>query len=243
MTEQQWLASNQPHAMLDFLQGKASDRKLRLFAVACCRRIWHLLPNMIGRHAIDVAERIAEGSPIQENLVELLDGLYSRSFAYIDGYKTERDANIGYHSLRATYNALPDVLPPHRFSAYPALRPNILEVASDVAFTVANASRRCDERDADKADFQRELDGQVPLLQDIFGNPFRPIALDLSWVTSTVQRLAAAIYEERAFDRMPILGDALEEAGCTNADILNHCRKPGEHVRGCWVVDLLLAKE
>ena len=81
------------------------------------------------------------------------------------------------------------------------------------------------------------------LLRDIFGNPFRPVAADPKWLTSAVVGLAQAIYEERAFDRMPILADALEEAGCDNADVLNHCRQPGEHVRGCWVVDLVLGKE
>ena len=67
--------------------------------------------------------------------------------------------------------------------------------------------------------------------------------LDPAWLTPTVQSIAAAIYQDRAFDRLPILADALEEAGCTNADVLLHCRQPGEHVRGCWVVDLLLGKE
>jgi hypothetical protein len=84
------------------------------------------------------------------------------------------------------------------------------------------------------------------LLRDIFGNPFRPVAINpawLSWNDGTVKKIAQAIYDERAFDRMPILGDALEEAGCTNSDILAHCRQSGEHVRGCWVVDLLLGKE
>ena len=81
------------------------------------------------------------------------------------------------------------------------------------------------------------------LLRDIFGNPFRSVTLDPTWRTSTVVALANSIYEERAFEHMPILADALEDAGCTSADILNHCREPGEHVRGRWVVDLLLGKE
>ena len=76
----------------------------------------------------------------------------------------------------------------------------------------------------------------------IFGNPFRPVAIDPAWISPTVKQLAEAIYEERAFDRMPILVDALEEASCSNADILNHCCQPGEHVKGCWVVDLVLGK-
>jgi hypothetical protein len=80
------------------------------------------------------------------------------------------------------------------------------------------------------------------LVRDVFGNPFRPVEIDSQWRTTNVAALAQTIYEERAFERMPILGDALEESGCDNTDILNHCRQPGEHVRGCWVVDLLLGK-
>ena len=64
----------------------------------------------------------------------------------------------------------------------------------------------------------------------------------VAWNDGTVRKIAQAIYDERAFDRLPILADALEDAGCDNADILNHCRNGGEHVRGCWVVDLLLGK-
>jgi len=84
---------------------------------------------------------------------------------------------------------------------------------------------------------------QASLLRDVFGNPFRPVTLDPAWLTATVKSLAQAIYTDPAFDRMPILADALEDAGCTNADILSHCRQPGEHCRGCWVLDLLLGKE
>ena len=89
---------------------------------------------------------------------------------------------------------------------------------------------------------QRERRAQTDSLRCIFGNPFRPVTLDPAWLTATVKQLAEAIYEERAFDRMPILGDALEESGCSNGDILSHCRQPGQHCRGCWVVDLLLGK-
>jgi hypothetical protein len=83
---------------------------------------------------------------------------------------------------------------------------------------------------------------QAALLRDIFGNPFRPAALDPAWRTGTVLALARGIYEDRAFDRMPILADALQDAGCTDEDVLGHCRGPGPHVRGCWVVDLVLGK-
>jgi hypothetical protein len=81
------------------------------------------------------------------------------------------------------------------------------------------------------------------VVRDIFGNPFRPVSLDPMWLTSTVVALARGIYEDRAFDRIPILADALQDAGCDNNDILNHCRDEKQvHVRGCWVVDLVLGK-
>jgi hypothetical protein len=83
------------------------------------------------------------------------------------------------------------------------------------------------------------------LLREIVGNPFRPVSLDPAWLLwneGTVTKLAEAVYEERRFGDLPILADALEEAGCANADVLAHCRGDEEHVRGCWVVDLLLGK-
>jgi hypothetical protein len=88
-----------------------------------------------------------------------------------------------------------------------------------------------------------ELLAQAVLLRDIFGNPFRPITLDLSLLTPTLVQLAQAIYDNRAFNRLPELADTLHDAGCDNEEILNHCRGQGPHVRGCWVVDLLLGKE
>ena len=81
---------------------------------------------------------------------------------------------------------------------------------------------------------------QAALVRDIFGNPFRPITFGPKWRTSTVVALASGIYQERAFDRLPILADALQDAGCEHPDILGHCRGPGPHARGCFVVDLLL---
>jgi hypothetical protein len=77
-------------------------------------------------------------------------------------------------------------------------------------------------------------------LRDIFGNPFRPVAIDPNWLTPTIVDLAHGIYADRAFDRLPILSDALQDAGFENPDVLAHCRGEGLHVRGCWVVDLVL---
>jgi hypothetical protein len=86
---------------------------------------------------------------------------------------------------------------------------------------------------------------EAALLRDISGNPFRKIAVDpawLAWNGGSALSMAKRIYEEPCFEDIPVLADALEEAGCDNADLLTHCREPGEHVRGCWVIDLLLGK-
>jgi hypothetical protein len=81
------------------------------------------------------------------------------------------------------------------------------------------------------------------ILRDIFGNPFRPVALDASWLTSDVVALARQMYESRDFTAMPILADALQDAGCEDEAVLSHCRSDGPHVRGCWVIDLLTGRE
>jgi hypothetical protein len=81
---------------------------------------------------------------------------------------------------------------------------------------------------------------QVLLLRDILGNPFRPVAVDPAWRTSDVLAMCRGMYESRDFAAMPILADALQDAECENAAVLDHCRGAGPHVRGCWVVDLLL---
>jgi hypothetical protein len=83
---------------------------------------------------------------------------------------------------------------------------------------------------------------QVDLFRDVLGNPFRPVSLDTPWLTPTVMSLARQMYEGRDFSLMPILADALQDAGCDSADVLDHCRGPGPHARGCWVVDLLLGQ-
>ncbi len=93
---------------------------------------------------------------------------------------------------------------------------------------------------------KRVLRQQAFWLRDIIGNPFRPVAANpawLAWNDEAIPKMAQAIYDERAFARLPLLADALEDAGCTEAEILAHSRGPGPHVRGCWVVDLLLGKK
>src|SRR5262249_31068525 len=91
-----------------------------------------------------------------------------------------------------------------------------------------------------------EKEQQASLLRCIVGNPFRPVTIASSWLTwkdGTIVKLAQGIYADRTFDQLPLLADALEDAGCDNADLLSHLRGPGPHVRGCWALDLLLGKE
>ena len=87
--------------------------------------------------------------------------------------------------------------------------------------------------------WNRERSLQAAILRDIFGNPFRPVTFSPSWQTDTAVTLASQMYDARDFSAMPILADALQDAGCDSADVLDHCREAGPHVRGCWVVDLV----
>jgi hypothetical protein len=200
MTETEWQHASEPHLMLAFLQGKASDRKLRLFAVACSQRVWSLIDDL-GRTAVEVAENYADG------------------LAGPDEMRAARLACQGAGGQASWYAAAsnPEV------AARNAARSAQAGIASNpILGTVA-----------------AELHAQADLLRDIFGSlPFRPITLDLSLLTPTVVQLAQAIYDDRAFDRMPELANTLHQAGCDNDEILGHCRGRGPHVRGCWVVDL-----
>ncbi len=213
MTEAEWLECDQPQAMLDSLPDEASVRKLRLFAVACCRRVWRLLSDSRSQKAIEQAEVFADGGLSD-------DELRAASSAAWEAHLQQHDA--AYHASQAA------VWTTSQSSAFAARE------AADAAI----AATVCDPDDPEEDNAYQSM-----TLHCIFGNPFRPVTVDPSWLTATVVSLATAIYDERAFDRLPILADALEDAGCINEEILNHCRRPGEHVRGCWAVDRLLDRK
>jgi hypothetical protein len=238
MTEQEWLACTDPQKMLEFLRGKASERKLRLFACACCRIIWHLLTDARSQQAVGVAERFADGLTSFEQLhIAHEDAGVAARIAHDATFLPDDDTNE-YPSSAATY-ASDDL----RFWD---MHHAAGVCASDTEWAVAVAIDVKGYRGPNPRFIVREA--QASLFHDLFGTSlFRSqsaVSPDiLNWNDATVQKIAQAIYDERAFDRMPILADALEESGCTDADILAHCRQPGEHVRGCWVVDLILGKE
>jgi hypothetical protein len=193
MKEAEWLACDDPGKMLNFLGRKASERKLRLFVVACCLGDWSSLYEDRSRRLVELAERYADGEASEAELAE------ARRIAYPGELLSMIDPKVAGAAL-----VLVRVM-------------------------------------------KREPARQVRNLREIFGNPFRRRRSTdpawLSWSGGTVRKLDQSIYDERAFDRLPVLADALEEAGCTDAVILSHCRSGEGHVRGCWVVDLLLDRE
>jgi len=203
MTEAEWRGTTNVAGMLAFLQGKASDRKFRLFAVACSRGAlgrWADEPGQLWDGTLEVAERYADGAatePEREGTAEV---------TFIESADDPGSTPHVFHALG------PDAY----FAA---------TMASEYAGQIEGGS-----------------DLQPAMLRDIFGDPFGPVPADPRWLTSAAVTLARSMYDSRDFAPMPVLADALEEAGCDNPDVLAHCRGPGPHVRGCWVVDLILGK-
>jgi hypothetical protein len=232
MDEATWAACTDSFAMLNFLHegGRASDRKLRLVCCALCRQVWHHLADERYRAAVEVAERHADGLASDEELREA-SGRVWRLIDHTEDYDWSPDKQgmlLAANGVRhATYHTEPD---------YP-----LAYLAGATALGAKNALVHEGVRERDV------LAGQSALLRDVLGPlPFRPVALSplvRHWNDGTAVRLAEAIYHERAFDRLPILADALEEAGCNDPEILGHCRAAGPHARGCWVVDLLLGRK
>jgi hypothetical protein len=226
MTEAEWLdCCTNPAGMLDCLRGKTSDRKLRLFAVACCRSVFPLLVKLRREieEAIAIAEKFADGLATEAEL----SGIYRDNIPW------------DYEDSAAIQACNPEA----NWAARNSTRESSMVALKAWVRSHPQYRRRSKEARGGK---QAESATQTALLRCIFGNPFRsPPSLDPAWLIwngGVVEKVAERIYDERGFDHLSILADALEEAGCTDADILNHCRQPGEHVRGCWVVDLLLGK-
>jgi hypothetical protein len=222
MTELDWLDCTDPAAMLDSLRGQVSERKLRLFAVACCRRSGAQIRNWRVREGVEVAERLADGEVAPEEL-------WATVALVREGKKATAWSPPQEYAARAVLFALSEG--PVPWVEGPAgWAVEALRCATDSAVSANPAGREAEQR------------GQADLLRDLFGNPFHPLTVPPPWRTPDVTALAVGIYADRAFDRLPILADALEEAGCSDSAILRHARGPGPHGRGCWLVDLLLDK-
>jgi hypothetical protein len=254
MTEAEWAACAEPKTMLSFLRGAVSARRLRLFACACCRRAWRLLADERSRKAVEVAERYADGSANEEELeaasadalaaVEAAEARYKTTQGWQAAWAAHADWNASEAAVRTSSRELP--FSPSEGWGVDDVIEWVLDVLQAAARDTARAAGASDP-EAWAAAEARERAGQALLVRDVFGNPFQPRHfLDAAWLTwnrGTVRNIAQAIYQGHAFDGLPVLADALEDAGCKEERILAHCRSGGAHVRGCFVVDLLLAKK
>jgi hypothetical protein len=248
MNEAEWLGSSDAKKMLESRYGMASSRKMRLAAVGCCRHVSHLLPkDKRCLQALEAAENYADRRVSRLELTAAhseAEAAWTAAFTESSTNCRRMAANLAAHAIQwashPTMRRYPMIAADHARSAvvWAALPPR--------AAPLPKVFRKRSVYEPAEA---AELNAQVNLLRCVFGNPFRPIALNPSWLTPTVTPLAQAAYEHRTLpsgtltpDRLAVLADALEDAGCTDADILSHLRGPGPHVRGCWVVDLLLGK-
>lgn len=224
--ERSWLASTSPSSLLLALKGKRRPRQRRLIAVACCRRMLDRMPHPDCQRAVEVGERFA------------------------DGTATAKELESAYRDAQSLAQAL--------FVCCQRPPPGKAEVLWE-AWRLAYAAQLCAARSGpEEATFEllKRAGGQGPekeaqekveqsqLIRDILGNPFRPLpTLDpdwLSWNDGAVVKVAQTSYEERGAG-LTVLGDALEEAGCTDRALLDHCRSSTLHARGCWVLDLILS--
>jgi hypothetical protein len=240
MTEAEWWAATEPCDLIEWLSFNtpASTRKLRLFAVACCNEVATIIDELELSHLLGLAENFADGLVDQYTLLAANQDCWSR-YPLV----------IGRGQFSAGEAALRACLEVTRADEAWRNSNNVDRWLDDipafwVSCCVADAvSSSPDENESNRA-CRIEYARQVRLLHDIFGPlPFRDLAIAPEWLTSHVLALARGIYDDKAFDRMPILADALQDAGCNNDEILTHCRVENwEHVRGCWVLDLLLGR-
>jgi hypothetical protein len=258
MTEQEWLTAVDPEPMLAFLRGRATDRKLRLFGWECLRCTWPLLDaeweRMVNnpwwrrmrfsrveiewakthadlvRKGVELAEEVADGLADRSELEALFTSPQAQSWDIHAANEPSlaEDCFTGYTGADAAQMA--------KACAY---RARYVAKYNSPASYPFFARFRCES----PVDYDREQAAQCDRLRDVVGNPFRPVTFAPEWRTDTVLSLVRQMYESCDFGVLPILADALQDAGCNNEDILGHCRGPGPHVRGCWVVDLVLGKE
>jgi hypothetical protein len=267
VTEAEWLAADvdayRIGQKIDFVFRRFSERKFQLFRLACCRQIWHLLTHDSYRDAVETAERLVEGHATREEQESAL-ARAEVALAEIVAARAARpaatpvpDNEVG--EIRAARAALCAARADYEYESFPntaSFASAIVQLTVSAAvWSSAVAATRPDGSSLPAITWQdaytrahathARLVGV--LLLDIFGNPFRaPPVVNREPFRSRIARarqLAEAIYEERAFHWSRRLADALEDAGCSDGDLLGHLRSPGPHVRGCWAVDLVLGKE
>jgi hypothetical protein len=230
--ETAWLECTDPRPLLEFLRGRASARKLRLFACACVRRVWERLVHAWSREAVETAEQVADGEVYPSGLIPTK----IRGSVAVGSIQMSRSRRLAKQEVRA---AAVDAARAAQWTA--------------AASAVVAARRGVQTVRGSPAGLARLKEAQAALFREVLGNPFRPVTVDpawLEWNDGAVRRLAQAAYDDRLLpagtldpSRLAVLADALEDAGCTDQAILDHLRGPGPHVRGCWAVDCLTGRQ
>ena len=222
MTETEWLACDDPERMLELLR-KRLDARLRRFAVECCRRIRSQITETEFRAAADAGEAFADDPRNERSTIRIMALAAIAAWRHRRRYATAANR----HQLCAADAAIATCASTDWNAAIGAMR---------------NAAGAANRTEVDLLD-PVELQFQAGILRCIFGPfLFRSLRFDRSWTTHTVMSIAGTIFSDHAFHHLPILADALEDAGCDEAAILDHCRSGSIHVRGCWVVNLILSK-
>lgn len=251
LTEVEWLTCERAPVMLLHMEqhlrpltrSRNGLRKLRLFACACCRRCWHLLSDETSRRAVETMERYVDGKATRKEMAAIRQAVLVRqgevavASALWSQQPNRNDAKSGVQMRLAYFSNLAALTLVQMTGIGMAKR--LARETAELAVVPSRTAKAHDETS------RLETYEQCHLLRDVVGNPYRNVVVEpgwLQWNYGTVGKLAQAVYEDRDFDRLPILADALEEAGCDNTDILAHCRSQNAHVRGCFLVDALLQK-
>jgi hypothetical protein len=246
MNEAEWLTGDDAGAMLYFVRDRAGERKARLIAAACCRRLAPLLCDPRSLAAVAVAERYADGLAVSSELA----AAFRAARAAADEIESARRDPEGIVQMDAASAAACaavcvscDRLAPERRGAVECDPAGSTVFYACVAAYDLALKRTGDHVEAARAEAAEQA-WLARLLRDLFSNPYRSRTMVVAaWRTPDVVTLAGHVYHDRAFDCLPELAEALEAAGCGDAELLGHLRGPGPHARGCRAVDLVLGKE
>ncbi len=249
MTEDRWRTSTDSKLLFEWLARPAGDRKSQLWFAACGRAIWPLLPGEHSKNAVEWLERHVEGKVNSNG--RNLSWLAEADVFRFDSMEELREEFPDYYAETVHWIRFVDEMPVERLQAIAGWCSVIEQFdARDTLRQAADFAEWClSGYSGPEGSYGRNLPGtrarflNPNLLRCVFGNPYRPVAFSPSWRSESAIALARTAYDTRNFTLLPILADALEEAGCDHADILSHCRDPkATHARGCWVVDLVLGK-